>query len=237
MQADQLRKLTRKWAIPIIVVTILGAAASYVVSKRLTPYLRSDGQRAGHRRAGETVGNGSSNTSEATATAASLLTEPSLLNEVISSLKLHMTIDQLSKQVSASAETNGAELVDVTVSDPSPIRAAGIANALMNAYVAEVNTANAARIAADGAAIQKSINSLQATITSENAATGRRRGRRQDTTSLKATIAENEAQQSQLSLQLAPSKPARRRPWAPSRSRSRRPRRPHRRRPRCSSTP
>ena len=44
MQPDQLRKLTRKWAIPIIVVTILGAAASYLVSKRLTPIYAATGK-------------------------------------------------------------------------------------------------------------------------------------------------------------------------------------------------
>ena len=44
MQPDQLRKLTRKWAIPIIVVTILGAAASYLVSKRLTPMYAAMGK-------------------------------------------------------------------------------------------------------------------------------------------------------------------------------------------------
>ena len=44
MQADQLRKLTRKWAIPIIVVTILGAAASYLISRRLTPTYAATGK-------------------------------------------------------------------------------------------------------------------------------------------------------------------------------------------------
>src|SRR6202051_4365314 len=43
MQPDQLRKLTRKWAIPILVVMILGAAASYLVSKRLTPIYAATG--------------------------------------------------------------------------------------------------------------------------------------------------------------------------------------------------
>src|ERR1039458_3454285 len=44
MQPDQLRKLTRKWAIPIIVVMILGAAASYIVSRRLTPVYQATGR-------------------------------------------------------------------------------------------------------------------------------------------------------------------------------------------------
>ncbi len=44
MQPDQLRKLTRKWAIPIILVTILGALGSYLVSKRLTPIYQATGR-------------------------------------------------------------------------------------------------------------------------------------------------------------------------------------------------
>ena len=137
MQPDQLRKLTRKWAIPIIVVTILGAAASYLVSKRLTPITRRRGTVLVIAGPGEAIGAGTANAGEATATAATLLTQPALLHQVISTLHLNTTLDKLQRRSQRWPETN-TELVDVTVNDPSPIRAAEIANALMNAYVAEV---------------------------------------------------------------------------------------------------
>jgi capsular polysaccharide biosynthesis protein len=130
MQADQLRKLTRKWAIPIIVLTILGAAASYLVSHRLTPIYAATGKVQVVSAPAGSGGSGSLNinASEATATAASLMTEPQLLQQVISKLALQTTTDALSKNVSAVAESN-TDLVDVTVDDASPKRAAEIANA------------------------------------------------------------------------------------------------------------
>ena len=200
MQADQLRKLTRKWAIPIIVVMILGAAASYVISSRLTPYYAATGSVLVIAGPGETVGNGSSDASEATATAASLVTEPTLLDRVISSLKLQMTTEQLSKEVSASAETS-TELVDVTVNDPSPSRAAAIANTLMTDYVAQVVASNTDRIAAASDAIEKSITNVQSQINADNQAVAAATPG-QDTSALKAAITDDTAELTQLSLQL-----------------------------------
>jgi capsular exopolysaccharide synthesis family protein len=165
MQADQLRKLTRKWAIPIIVVTILGAAASYVISHRLTPIYAATGKVLVVAGYGASSGSGSLNinATEATTTAASLITEPSLLQQVISKFHLHTTPDALTKNVSAVAESN-TELVDVTVDDPSPVRAAGMANTLITAYIAQVNAANALQIKQSGAEIQRQIDSWQATL-------------------------------------------------------------------------
>ena len=169
MQPDQLRKLTRKWAIPIIVVTILGAAASYLVSKRLTPMYAATGKMLVVAGPGQPGGAGSISISatEATTTAASLITEPARLQEVIATLHLHLTTDTLSKEVSAVAESN-TELVDVTVNDPSAIRAAQIANTLMDAYYAHVNQTNALLIEQAGAAIESQIKGVQARIAQEN---------------------------------------------------------------------
>lgn len=165
MQPDQLRKLTRKWAIPIIVVMILGAVSSYLVSRRLTPIFEATGRILVVAGPAASSGSGSLNlnSTEATSTAASLLSEPALLDQVIVALHLHMSADSLAKEVSAVAESN-TELVDVTVSDPSPSRAADIANALMGAYVTQVSNANANRISQAGATIQKQIDKVQAAL-------------------------------------------------------------------------
>jgi polysaccharide biosynthesis transport protein len=165
MQADQLRKLTRKWAIPIIVVTILGAAASYVVSKRLTPTYAAVGKVLVVVGPGQAGGSGGLNISatEATTTAASLITEPTLLQQVISQLHLNTTPSTLAKEVTAVAESN-TELVDVTLNDPSPTRAAQIANVLMTAYVAQVRQANRQQITQAAADIQSQINAAHAQL-------------------------------------------------------------------------
>jgi capsular exopolysaccharide synthesis family protein len=197
MQPDQLRKLTRKWAIPIIVVMILGAAASYVISKRLTPIYAATGLVQVDAGTGQTIGSGAANTGEATATAASLLTQPKLLNQVVAKYPLNTTLEKLSKEVSAVAETN-TDLVTVTVNDPSPTLAAKIANALMNDYVDGVSKSNAARIAEVGAFLQGSIDTLQATVIAEEQALASAG----HDPALQGTIAANQAELGQLRIQL-----------------------------------
>ena len=78
-------------------MTILGAAASYLVSKRLTPMYAATGRVLVIAGPGEAIGSGTANAGEATATAATLLTEPALLNEVIATLHLNTTLDKLAK--------------------------------------------------------------------------------------------------------------------------------------------
>jgi len=188
MQPDQLRKLTRKWAIPIIVVTILGAAASYLVSHRLTPTYQATGRVLVVAAPGSSgAGTININSTEATSTAASLLTEPALLQQVINALHLHTSVDNLSKDVSATAETN-TELVDVTVSDPSPVRAAEIANTLMNAYSTQVTKANQLRIDQAGSILQAQIKATQTTLDQELASLSSEAKAGQDTTATRAAM-------------------------------------------------
>jgi len=203
MQPDQLRKLTRKWAIPIIVVMILGAVASYLVSKRLTPIYQATGKVlvvAGPAQSGTNGLNINSTT--ATTTAASLITEPTLLQKVISALDLNTNPTNLSKDVTAVAETN-TELVDVTVNDPSPVRAADIANTLMGDYVKQVSAANALQVQSAGAAILSQITGVRATLTTEEGQLASQVRAAQDTTAIRSAISANTALLSQLNLSYA----------------------------------
>ena len=204
MGPDQLRKLVRRWAIPIIVITILGATASYVVSRRLTPTYAASGSVLVVAGPGGAAGAGaiSINAAEATTTAASLITNPALLQQVITALDLPTSPSLLSKNVAAVADAN-TELVNVTVTDPSPARAAKIANALMNAYVVHVTKANNARIGVAGAAFQKQINAVQATVNQEEQQLGAEATAGQDTTAIRAAISTNGSLLTQLNLNYA----------------------------------
>jgi len=195
MQPEQLRKLTRKWAIPIIVVMILGAAASYLISKRLTPTYAATGKVQVVVGPGQSGGSGgiSISATEATTTAASLITAPKLLQQVIAKLGLHTDPASLSKQVTAVAESN-TELVDVTATDPSPAQAALIANALMDAYVAQVSQANAQQLAQAGAVIQGQIVSLNAAIDHESQQAAAARKAKQDPSPFEGAIAADNTQ-------------------------------------------
>ena len=156
MQPEHLRQLARKWAIPIVFLALVGAAAGYYVTGRLTPIYQVTGNVLVVAAPGQATGTGSVSVTanEATTTAATLMTEPALLQSVITKLRLKTTIAAVGKEVTATPETN-SELVDVVVRDPSAVRAKDLANALMITYVNEVNSQNAQRINAAGAALLK----------------------------------------------------------------------------------
>jgi capsular exopolysaccharide synthesis family protein len=200
MQPDQLRKLTRKWAIPIILVMILGAVASYLVSRRLTPIYQATGRVQVVAAPGNTgSGTLNINSTQATTTAASLITQPKLLQTVIQSLHLSSNANDLSKNVTATAETN-TELVDVTVSDPSPALAANIAETLMKAYVTQVTDANQARIDHAGAFILTPIKQANLTLSAQQSQLASELKASQDTTATRAAISATNSLLNQLYL-------------------------------------
>ena len=139
------------------------------------------------------------NATQATTTAATLLTEPPLLQQVINDLKLNTTTDNLAKVVTATPQPN-TELVDVSVRDPSPAGATQIANALMSDYVAEITNQNTQRVQQAGAALQTQITDVQNTITQEQQALALALAKGQDPTALRAIIASNTTLLTQLTL-------------------------------------
>ncbi len=204
MQSDRIRKLVRRLTIPVVLVAILGGAAGYIVSRWLTPIYDATGRVLVVAGPGQSGGPGAITitSAQATSTAALLLTEPSLLSQVSATLGLNMTSQTLSREVSAVADLN-TELVDVTVSDPSPPRAASIVNALMAAYVTQVTEANAARISAAGTAIQGQIDNVRAIRNGEEVQLAAEEKSGQDTSAVRAEITADSSLLTQLSLSLS----------------------------------
>src|SRR5665213_2763298 len=98
MQPEQLRKLVRKWTVPIVLLTLLGAAAGYYISHRLTPIYQATGDVLVLAGPGQAANTGSPLSAvQATTTAAILMTEPPLLQQVSHDLHLEMTTAALSK--------------------------------------------------------------------------------------------------------------------------------------------
>ena len=170
MQAQQLRKLVRKWAFAVVALTILGAVVAFAASKAMTPMFTAKGEVlvvAGVGQSGSAAtADVSVNATEATTTAATLLTSPPLLQSVVSDAHLHEPVSTLAGDVAAVPEPN-SELVALSVTDPSPTRAAMIDNAIMNAFVAEITKQNSDRINQASAALQSQISQLQATLQQE----------------------------------------------------------------------
>ena len=192
MDPQRLRKLVRRWAIPVVLITIVGGVVAYAVTKRITPMYEAQSTVlvvAGPQQAGSNTGVALSN-DQITTTAASLMTEPPILQKVINDLKLNITTDQLARQVTATPVTN-AQLVTVTAKDPSPAVATRIANALSSDFVDQVTQQNTQRVNQAGAALEGQIATQTATLNTEESALAKAQARNQDTTALTAEIANN----------------------------------------------
>ena len=74
---------------------------------------------------------------------AQIVNSPQVLDPVIKQLNLSTTSDQLAKRVKASAPLDTV-LIDISVTDPSPTRAADIANAIGNQFSITANDLEAA---------------------------------------------------------------------------------------------
>lgn len=169
MQPQELLRLFRKWALPVLAVTALSAIVAFSVSKAMTPMYQAKGNVlvvAGVGQSATAPVDLNVNAAEATTTAATLMTTPTLLQSAIDSTHLDESAATLANSVTATPQAN-SELVDVSVTDPSPARAAQIANAIMSAFVAQITKQNTDRVNQAGAALQDEINQVQATLNQE----------------------------------------------------------------------
>ena len=166
MQPEIVRRIVRKWAVAVLALTVLGAVVAFAVSKAMTPLYQAKGNVlvvAGVGQSGSGAGDLNLSAAEATTTAATLMTAPPLLQSVINAQHLNEPLSTLAGNVAATPQTN-SELVDVSVTDPSPMRAARIGNAIMSAFVAQITQQNTDRINQAGAALQAEINQVQAAL-------------------------------------------------------------------------
>jgi non-specific protein-tyrosine kinase len=130
------------------------------------------------------------------------LTEPPALQATINRLHLNTSPDSLARQVTAVPEAN-SELVEVSVRDPSPDRAAQIANTLMQAYVSQVSADNAVQINQASAQLQQQINGVQATLNQYEQQLASAQKSNQDTTAIRAAITSETSLLTQLDVSLS----------------------------------
>src|SRR5450631_2178162 len=194
MDPQKLRKLVRRWAIPVVLITLVGGVVADAVTRRITPTYEAQATVlvvAGPQQAGANAGVSLSN-DQVTQTAASLMTEPPILQRVIDELNLNASADELARRVTAIPITN-AQLVTVTVDDPDAALATRIANTRSGDFVNQVTQQNNQRINAAGAAYQAQITALTNTVAEELNQLAKA-PRSQDTSGLNAEITANSAQ-------------------------------------------
>ncbi|WP_248240070.1 polysaccharide biosynthesis tyrosine autokinase [Microbacterium kunmingense] len=143
---DYIRILRKNWLI-IVVATLLGIGIAAVFSLTRTPQYETQSTVFVSSQSGTTIQElqqGSTFTQARVTTYTNLVSTPIVMNPVIAELDLGITAAELDGQVEASSALN-TTLVTITVTDPDPIRAADIANALassLTAAVEEIETPN-----------------------------------------------------------------------------------------------
>lgn len=143
---DYIRILRKNWLI-IVVATLVGIGIAAVFSLTRTPQYETQSTVFVSSQSGSTIQElqqGNTFTQERVATYTNLVSTPIVMNPVIAELDLGITAAELDAQVEASSTLN-TTLITITVSDPDPILAADIANALaasLTSAVEEIETPN-----------------------------------------------------------------------------------------------
>lgn len=129
--SDYIRILRKNWLV-IVVLTLVGLGGAAAYSLTRTPIYESSSTVFVSTQTGGTAAElqqGSNFTQARINTYVGLVSTPVVLNPVIAELDLGITAAQLSESVKASAALNST-LITVAVSDPDPVQAADIANAI-----------------------------------------------------------------------------------------------------------
>ncbi|MFF1571162.1 polysaccharide biosynthesis tyrosine autokinase [Leifsonia sp. NPDC058292] len=130
---DYLRILHKNWIL-IAVCALLGVAVAAGYSLAVTPKYQASTElyvsvRAGDAAATTDLVQGTSFARQAVTSYVSVVNSASVLDRVIDDLKLDTTSTKLAAQVSAESPLNTV-LIDITVTDDDPARAAAIANSV-----------------------------------------------------------------------------------------------------------
>ncbi|PXA69987.1 polysaccharide biosynthesis tyrosine autokinase [Cryobacterium arcticum] len=136
---DYIRILRKSWVL-IVLFTLVGVGAAAAYSLTLTPkYSATAKVFVSTQGAGTTseLQQGSSFTIQRVKTYSSLVSTPIVLLPVIGTLELGITSDQLARRVTASAPAD-TSIIDITVTDTDPVRAADTANAVSQSLTAVV---------------------------------------------------------------------------------------------------
>jgi capsular exopolysaccharide synthesis family protein len=102
------------------------------------------------------------------ATYSQLMTQRSLLEKVVTDLRLPMTADELSRAVSVAPQSNST-LLQVTVRDTSPARARDIANKLVDDFIGQTKQIQQTQVDQYSARMQGQVQQLLGQIQAEQA--------------------------------------------------------------------
>jgi capsular exopolysaccharide synthesis family protein len=183
---QQIRAVLRRGIVILVVLVGIGAGAGYLAARSVHPTYKSVGtiQVVSPSQPSATL---SLNSGQIIDTAAALIVQPSELDKVARELNLPPGVN-LGSEVTAIPEKD-TTLVDVTVTDGDPNRAASITNTLMKDFVADVSDQNWKDAQTAGGALQSLLGDLQNQVTRDQQQLDSGRAANQDTTSIERQLA------------------------------------------------
>jgi succinoglycan biosynthesis transport protein ExoP len=137
---DYIRILRKSWVI-IVTAILLGLAIGSLFSILATPKYQASTKVFVSVQSAGTIADltqGSNFSQNQVKSYADVIETPAVLQPVIDSLKLNTTAQDLAKAVSATTSA-GTVVVEIGVTDPSPARAAQIANSIAESFESTVN--------------------------------------------------------------------------------------------------
>jgi non-specific protein-tyrosine kinase len=161
------------WAWLLVLATLLGGAAAYIFSIRTTPiYLATTRLLINEAPMTRSTDYASLLTSERLArTYSELLTTQPVLEEVIQRLNLSMGVRELRRAIKVDLLTD-TQLIDLQVEDPSPTRAAEIANAIVAVFAEQNQALQASRYVTSKESLSSQLAEVDQEIQTTSAALG-----------------------------------------------------------------
>lgn len=160
---SQYLRLLRKWAWLIVACTLLASISAFVVSSLMAPvYQAKTTLLISAPPSNKQSDYNDFLLSERLAkTYAEMVTKRPVLAEVVNTLQLPDTPDELAKRVKVQ-QTSNTLLIEVSVEDTSPGMAATIANTLVEKFIAQVQVLQSQRYAESKKSLNAQIEQLQA---------------------------------------------------------------------------
>ncbi len=160
LELPNLMPLVRKWAWLVVLGAVIALGAGYAVTKRTAPVYESSSQIFVNTASSASLSSLDISTGSAVMLAsavADMINSHRLADEVVQSLHVGLSADQLLDEMRASA-ANDTPIVTIDVRDGNPRLAARIANVAASTIIALYQTDQSSRYAGLKTALQRQIN-------------------------------------------------------------------------------
>lgn len=200
MTTIDILRLVRRWWWVIVIGPVLGAVVAYLISSTATPIYQASAMVVIESANAETSANYSDiiAAERMTRTYSRLVEMSPALEQSIDRLALPLTVEELRGKISVSP-VRDTQLLAVSVTDPSPARAADIANTVAEVFIEQRTAQERELLGTSSAALAEEIDTVREDITAKSTEIDEYKARPDaETPTIAATIRQMESQLAQM---------------------------------------